>query len=186
MNSPSTFERERPLWLGIVGRGIAGAIMGLLLMANPWSPRGSIAAVLVTYLLVDGALSVYAAMRARHAGMSINTLVLVGAIDVVAAVVVLVVPGLRVLRLVAGVRAIASGACDVRWPLRQNRNELLAMAGVATVGLGGLILAWPGPATVALPWLIGLEAMVSGALLVAGAASELKRATGGVMVPRTA
>ncbi|MDB4936646.1 MAG: hypothetical protein JWP87_3618 [Labilithrix sp.] len=178
MNSPSTFERERRLWLGVVGRGIAGAVMGLVLMANPWSSRGVIAAVLVAYLLVDGGSSLYAAMRAKHAGMSSSTLLLVGVIDLAAAAVVLAVPALRALRVVGGVRAMASGACDVRWPLRNGRNELLAMAGVAAVGLGGLILAWPGPATVALPWLLGLEAMVSGALNVAGGASELKRAAG--------
>jgi hypothetical protein len=37
---------------------------------------------------------------------------------------------------------------------------------------------------VALPWLLGLEAMVSGALLVGGAMSEIKRGT--AIVPQGA
>jgi uncharacterized membrane protein HdeD (DUF308 family) len=182
MNHPSHFDRERRLYLGTIGGGLAALLVGLLLMSNPWAPPGTIAALFVVYVLTDAAASFYTAMRARQAGVWSGMLLLVGIIDLAAAAAILAMPGLGALRLVAGVRGIASGACDGVWPLRQKRNELLVLAGFATFALGAIILAWPGPGTVALPWLIGLEAMLSGALLVAGGASDLKRAASATMV----
>lgn len=163
------------LWLAFVGRGLVGAIAGLAFMTNPWMSRERLAGVLVAYLLADGALSGFAATRAHKARIPSAMLALGGAIAWAAAAVVPTVPTLLAIRIVAGVRAIARGACDLAFLRGQGASELLSLGAIVSVFLGALILSWPGPATVALPWLLGIEAMVTGAVVFAGGASEMKR-----------
>jgi uncharacterized membrane protein HdeD (DUF308 family) len=174
MNDPSLQVRERRLWLAMVARGFVGILVGLLLMSNPWISLKAIAGLIVAYMLADAALSLYAATRAGRAGGSGLLLVLVGVIDAVAALVVLMMPAILPMRLAVGLRSIAAGVSNALWTRGKHWSELVTMGGVASVALGILILAWPGPATVALPWLLGLEAMVSGSLFFAGAASEIR------------
>jgi uncharacterized membrane protein HdeD (DUF308 family) len=174
MNDPSFQIPERRLWLAIVGRGFVGLAVGVVLLSNPWMSIRAIAGVIVAYMFADGVLRLYAAKRAARASMPSWQLVLGGVIDAVAAVVVLVMPAVLPMRLAAGLRAVATGSTDIHWTRGTHLSELLTMGGVTAVALGAVLLGWPGPATVALPWLLGLEAMVSGGLLFAGAASEIR------------
>jgi len=176
MNNPILQRRELRLWYAGAGRGVMAAIFGLLLMSSTQRSIGAIAAIFVVYLFVDALLSFYVAWRAKQIGWRSWAALFVGVVDVAAAVIALFVPTMLVLRLVGGLRAIFSGSDNAFSPHDQRQSELLTLGGVAAVMLGILILSWPGPTTVALPWLLGLEAMVSGALLVAGGASEIKRA----------
>jgi succinate dehydrogenase/fumarate reductase cytochrome b subunit len=185
MNNPSLQVRETRLWYAGAGRGVIAAIFGMLLMSSTYRSIGAIAGIFAAYLIVDGVLSLYIAWRAKQVGWRSWAALFVGVIDVAAAVVALVIPTMLVLRLVGGLRAIISGSGDAFSPHHQHQSELLSLGGVVAVILGILILVWPGPTTVALPWLLGLEAMVSGALFVAGAASEIKRASEAI-VPHAA
>jgi len=114
----SVNPQEVRLWVALAGRGCVGAVIGMILMADPWAPHGRTVGLFLAYLLADCALGV----SNRH---DISALVMLG--------------------------------------------------GIAAVGLGVLLVGWPGPGTVALPWLLGLQAMVSGSLFLAGALSELRR-----------
>lgn len=169
--------REVKLWAALLGRGVAGLLCGMVLMSAS-AGRLSVdrmAATFAVYLLVDGALALYSAKRARRARPYL--LALVGLVDVVAAASAVALASVMSLRLIAGARAIVTGACDARWARRHEVSDPLTLGGVAAVALGiVLLLAWPGPGTQALPWLIGLQVMVSGSLYVGGALSELRRA----------
>ena len=177
MNDPSRQRRESRLWYADAGRGVMAAIFGMLLMSSTHASIRTIAAIFAAYVIIDALLSFFVAWRAKQIGWRSWAAVFVGVVDVAAAVSALIVPSMLVLRLVGGLRAIFSGAGDAFSPRHQLQSELLTLSGVAAVMLGILILSWPGPTTVALPWLLGIEAMVSGALLVAGGASEIKRAS---------
>jgi len=177
MNDPSLQHPETRLWYGAAGRGVMAAIFGMLLMTSTHRSIRAIATIFAAYLIVDGLLSFFIAWRAKQVAWRSWAALFVGVIDLATVVVSLVVPSMLVLRLAGSLRAIFSGSGDAFSPHHQQQSELLTLGGVAAVMLGILILAWPGPMTVALPWLLGLEAMVSGALLVAGAASEIKRAS---------
>ena len=175
MDDTSLQLRETRLWYAAFGRGVVAAMFGMLLMSSTHQSVATIAGIFAAYVIVDGIASLYLAWRARRIGRRSWAALFVGVVDVAAAVVAVVIPAMLVLRLVGGLRAIVSGSGDAFSPHRQHQSELLTLGGVAAVMLGILILAWPGPVSVALPWLLGLEAMVSGALFVAGAASEIKR-----------
>ncbi len=181
MNEPSPPPpTDHRLALTDAARGVVGAFAGVVLLSTPRMSVTAIALVFAAYLLADGVLSLYAGRHARRTGHSTRQLMLGGTIDIAAVIAVAAVaaigPAVLPLRIVAGVRAIASGACDALWAERERANALLVMAGVAAIFTGLVILAWPGPATLALPWLVGFEAMLSGALLFAGGTSAYKQA----------
>ena len=182
MHRPAVMERpvdadEVRLWFPMLGRGVAAAIFGMLLVSGDQPSFRETAIGFLVYLLVDGALSLYAAKRARASHGRPGLLISVAVVDVVIGVVAVIVPTAAALRFVAGARAIVTGVCDARWSRRHDTSDMLTLAGVAAVALGVVLLvAWPGPGDLALSWLLGLQVMVSGALFTGGALSELRRA----------
>lgn len=89
-----------------------------------------------------------------------------------AAVITVLAPGITVLVLttLAGVWAIVTGVLEVVAAVRLRKHIrgelLLALAGVASVAFGLLILLWPGAGALALAVLLGSYALVFGVLLV--------------------
>jgi uncharacterized membrane protein HdeD (DUF308 family) len=162
-----------------VGRGLVGLTAAALLLANPEASAGVIAAIVVAYFVGDGGLSLYARRRATRSIGPSWAPVLIAAIDAAAAALALAFPAMRALRFIGGIRAIASGSGDALWLRGRHLSELLTLRGIVAAFFGVVILAWPGPGTLALPWLLGIEAMISGGLLLCGGASELKRARAG-------
>lgn len=173
--SESVNPQEVRLWVALAGRGCVGAVIGMILMADPWAPHGRTVGLFLAYLLADCALGVYALTRARASGVRRGPLVLISVVDAVATALVAAFPATLPVRLIGGIRAIITGVSDVRWSNRHDISALVMLGGIAAVGLGVLLVGWPGPGTVALPWLLGLQAMVSGSLFLAGALSELRR-----------
>ncbi|HVH41506.1 MAG TPA: DUF308 domain-containing protein [Labilithrix sp.] len=165
---------EIRLWFLLLGRGLVGAFVGMLLFSNPFAPLRSVVNLFLGYLVADGCLSLLAARYAARAARRTKALALVGVIDVLAAIAAFALPAALPLRIIGGIRGVLAGVADVRWSRRLRLSDLLALGGVAAVGCGLLLLGWPGPAINALPWLLGLEAMVSGALFVAGALSQIR------------
>ncbi len=174
MNEPSIRTHETRLWSTAAGRGFLGVTAGLLFLSNPWLSLRGTANLFMAYALADGALSLYQATCAKRVARPRTMLLVAALFDAAAAIAVLVMPAVLPLRIAGGLRAVATGSCDALWTRRQRLSEMLTLAGVAAVLVGGLILAWPGPGTVALPWLLGLQTMISGALLVAGGVSEMQ------------
>ncbi len=167
---------EVRLWLALLGRGVAGVVFGMVLMAGPQPLIQDAAVWLLIYLLADGMLGMYAATRARRSRARPLLLALGALANGITAVLAAAIPTAHAVRLLTGARAIATGVCDARWSRHHRVSDLLTLGGVAAVALGiVLLLAWPGPGVQALPWLIGIQVMVSGALLTAGALSELRR-----------
>ncbi len=159
-----------------LGRGLAAVVFSMVLLSGALPPLQQTVIGLVVYFLVDALLVVYAAKRARVSRGAPGLLAAVSGIDVVAAIASAVVPTAAALRVVAGLRAIVGGVCDAIWSRHHGTSDMLTLNGVAAVALGAvLLLAWPGSGELALPWLVGLQLMVSGALLTGGALSELRR-----------
>ncbi len=179
MNEATLQVSERRLWFAIAGRGLAAAIAATFLFANPWRSIGGTAVVLAAYAVADGASSLYASIRTKKSGAGRQARLSAGGIvfvDLAAAALAIAMPTLVALRLIGALRAITTGALDALQFNRRGASELLSVRGVVAIGLGVLIVAWPGPGSVALPWLLGFEAMVSAGLLFTGGVSELNRA----------
>jgi uncharacterized membrane protein HdeD (DUF308 family) len=185
MNDPILQVREVRLWFLLMARGAAACVFGLVLMSNVRAPLRGVANVFLAYLIADCALSFFAARRAARAGKRRRELALISIADGLSAVAAAVFPAALPLRIIGGIRGVITGGLHARWSHRMEVSDLLTLGGVAAVGLGVLLLGWPGPGVTALTWLLGLEATVSGALSVAGSLSEIRR-VGETIAPQAA
>jgi uncharacterized membrane protein HdeD (DUF308 family) len=174
--SAASTVTETKLWLAVLSRGFVALLFALLALAGATPAIADLARLFAVYALVDGALALYAARRAQktHAIRHGRVLALEGILDVAVAVAAFAIPGLVALRIIAALRFVTIGASELVWTRHERATELVELSAVASFFVSLLILAWPGTGDVALPWLLGLAALVTGGLDFAGAMSELR------------
>ena len=155
-------------------RGLAGILFGLLAFLLPGAGLAIILAMLAAWLAVDGVFTLWQAIagpKQRHDFWFWVD----GLTSLAAAAFLLFSPGSSalVLVLVAGAWAIVSGAFRIVLAFRAG-NVLLGLLGALGVLVGGWLLAAPGAGLLALIWVVAIQAVIGGALLV-GLAFRLRR-----------
>ncbi|OAA25389.1 hypothetical protein UG55_102249 [Frankia sp. EI5c] len=159
-------QHRSPLWSSLAVLGIASTVLGVLLIANPFSTAGGLAMIAGVALLVSGIGEIVSAVRAEHSG----TTVLYGVLTAAAGVVILVWPHvtLRVIALVVGAALIVGGVVRALLVLASRRaghapgrNRSLVIAGLAVV-LGVLAVCWPAATVAVLAVLFGIQLVVTG------------------------
>jgi uncharacterized membrane protein HdeD (DUF308 family) len=163
-------ELPRHWW--VVGlRGLAAIVFGILAFAWPALTLTVLILLFGAYAIVDGVLSLYAAVRSG--GRQIWALLFEGIIGVVAGLVAFLLPGLTALALlfVIAAWAILTGAFEVVTAIRLRQviqhEWAMIFAGVISVLFGALLVAQPAAGALAVVWLIGIYAVIFGiALLV--------------------
>jgi uncharacterized membrane protein HdeD (DUF308 family) len=163
----------RAWWL-IALRGALAIAFGVLAILWPAITLVVLAALFAGFALLAGALWTFGALRHRHADPRWWALLLAGLFSIAAGMVAALYPALTtvVLILLMGANALVSGVIDLAAALRMRKvmeGELLLMlTGAASVVFGLVVLLFPlGAGAFALAWMIGLYAILSGALLVA-------------------
>jgi uncharacterized membrane protein HdeD (DUF308 family) len=160
--------REAKLGRPVLVRAAVTLIFAVLAIANPWMPIARLAELFALYAIIDGAMSLYGAIRARHIAKGVWPLAIEGVASVGMGILAIAFPVAATVRVLGGLRALMVGASDVAWTRDDERAEGVELAGIVAVVFGIIIFAWPGHGAEALPWLLGLTALVSGALLFAG------------------
>ncbi len=166
-----TIARNWPL---ILARGVAALVFGILCFV--WPAITLLALVLLwgVYALVDGVGAIAWGVRARWWSM-----VAVGAVSVLAGLIAFFWPGITALALLYLIAAwaIVRGGIEIAAAIRLRhwmQNEwLLGLAGLASVAFGVLVALYPGAGALSVVWLIGIFAVVFGALAV-GVALRLR------------
>jgi uncharacterized membrane protein HdeD (DUF308 family) len=179
--------KETKLWYGILARAGVSLLFAIVVISDPWMRVGRLATVFGVYALVDAALALFCSERIRrtHTVARGQTLAVEAGISAFVGVLALLLPPFAALRILGGLRALGLGSADVAWSWRGNTNNLLELSGFADIIFGIIVLAWPGPGLLALPWLLGITAMVSGALALAGTLSRFT-SDEGTLAPTTA
>lgn len=155
-------------WWVVALRGVAGILLGIAAFVWPGKTLLVLVILFGAYLLVDGVLSLAAGGMARS-----WLLLVIGAVSVIAGILTLVWPGITALVLVflAGARAIVDGIFELITAFRMRRvieNEwLLILVGALSVIFGVLVFFFPGAGLLALVYLIGAYAFLTGVLLIA-------------------
>lgn len=164
--------------LELLGRGVLAMLFALGALAAPRMTIRELALLFAIYAVADGALSFFGAaqLRRRNNRKVGGIFAAEGVLSVALAIVAFVVPGVLLLRILGGARAIVVGASDALWAHRAHGRIAVEVSGWASIILGVLAVVWPGPGTVALPWLIALPPLASGALLITGAFGDLEAA----------
>lgn len=168
---PAIRALARGWWLFML-RGVAGIVFGVLAWLLPGAGLVFILAFLAAWLAVDGVAALVQAARGgpdpqgRH--RSRTWLAIDGVLSILTALIVLLLPGLSAVALVimVGAWAIAVGALRVVLGWRAG-DWLLGLLGALSVLVGIWLVIAPGPGLLALIWLVGFQAVLTGFLFLA-------------------
>ena len=159
-------------WWMTALRGAAWILFGLTVLTWPGLSLVVLTLMFGAFVLVDGISATATAIGGRKEHKGWWVLLLVGLCGIAVGVMTFFTPGLTALALLLYIAAwaIATGVLQTVTAIRL-RKEIegefwLALSGVLSVLFGLLILARPGAGAMSVLWLIGLYAMVFGAMLV--------------------
>ncbi|HEU4643641.1 MAG TPA: HdeD family acid-resistance protein [Gemmatimonadaceae bacterium] len=160
-------------WWVVLLRGVAAILFGILTFLYPGISLAALVLLFGAWAFVDGVLAVASAVRRRKVSDRWWVLLLEGLAGIAAGVLTVFWPGITALALlyVIAAWALVTGVLEVVAAIRLRRvitgEWLLALAGIASVVLGVLLVLFPGVGALAVVLWIGAYAIVAGALLVA-------------------
>jgi uncharacterized membrane protein HdeD (DUF308 family) len=158
-------------WWVVLLRGIAGILFGLATFFVPTVSFFALVLLFGAFAFADGVLAIISAIRGGRANDRWWVLLLQGLAGVAAGVIVLLWPEFSALALiyVIGAWALITGGFEIAAAIRLRKvitgEWLLALAGIASVALGILLMLFPGPGALVVTLWIGAYALVSGVLL---------------------
>jgi uncharacterized membrane protein HdeD (DUF308 family) len=155
----------------IMIRGVAAIAFGILAFLVPGLTLLGLVLLFGVFALVDGAFSLITGIRRHEDGRRDWLLVIGGLAGIAAGVIALIWPGISALALLALIAAWAliSGAAEIVAAIRGRvfrGRWLMLLDGIVSVLFGILLIVAPGPGALAVVWLIGAYAIVSGVLLL--------------------
>ena len=159
-------------WWMLLLRGVAAITFGVLAFAWPGMTILTLIMFYGAFALIDGVLAVVAAITGG-APAPRWWLAIVGLLGIATGLLVFMMPGLTALVLLYFIAgwAIATGVFQIIGAIRL-RKEIddewyLILSGVVSVLFGIGVMMAPGAGALALLWVIGIYAVVMGAIMVA-------------------
>ncbi|MEC5162388.1 MULTISPECIES: HdeD family acid-resistance protein [unclassified Janthinobacterium] len=159
-------------WISAL-RGAIAVFLGLFALAMPGVTLISLIAVFAVYATLAGTVAVVGALRNRRSAGDWWILLLLGIVSIVAGLLAALRPAVTVLALVLviGVNALVSGVLDIALAVRLRKSIrgewLLVLGAVTSIVFGLLIVAYPGAGALAMVWMIGAYALLTGTLYLA-------------------
>ena len=163
--------------------GALALIFGAIVLIWPASALEAFVVLFGIFVLIDGAVGVAAAFRARSTAMPWAGTLVVGLLGIVAGLIALAWPGgtLLLVIYVAALWAIVKGVYGLAVAQQQRRrfggDRTASYGGVAWLVFGALLFLWPIVGVVAVAWLIGAVAALFGVVLI-GLGLRLKQHMG--------
>ncbi|MEA2904384.1 MAG: hypothetical protein QOI12_1771 [Alphaproteobacteria bacterium] len=175
-------------WWLIALRGVLGVIFGLVALVVPLATILALVLLFSAYMIVDGAFSIAAAVRARHSDRW-GLLALQGVASIAAGVLAFFWPGITVLAFVLLIAAwsVVMGCLMFAAAFRIDGSHgrwWLALTAAAALIFGILAIVAPLAGAVVLTWWIGAFSLVFGILLIVLAFRLRSRGNDGPAVTR--
>jgi uncharacterized membrane protein HdeD (DUF308 family) len=153
-------------WWVFVLRGVVAILFGIMALIAPGAGLAFILGVLAAWMAIDGVSTLYQAVKGppeRHGFW----FWLDGIASLAAAFAILFLPGLSALMLVyiTSIWSIAIGIFRLIMAFRLG-SILMGLFGAIAVFFGAWLLVNPGPGLLALIWILGIEAVVAGVLMI--------------------
>ena len=156
-------------WWIFMLRGVAAIVFGILVFLFPGLGLAFILAFLGAWMALDGIGSIYQAVKGGHpAGERSRTWLWIdGIISLVAAAVILFAPGVSAIGLLIVTAAwlLLSGVARLMLAFRLS-SVLLGLLGALNIVIGAWMLLRPGPGLLAVIWMVGLEAIAMGVIMI--------------------
>jgi uncharacterized membrane protein HdeD (DUF308 family) len=158
-------------WWAVGIRGVLGILFGLIALFLPGATMLSLVLVFAAYAFVDGVFAIVSAVRAARERERWGYLLLEGIVDIAAAAVAVLWPGITVVAFVFVVAfwAIFTGVLELMAAFRLDFIDgrgWLIFGGIVSVLYGVLLIAAPMIGAVVLTWWLGAYALVFGVCLV--------------------
>ena len=167
-------------WWLLLLRGIVSILFGLFAFVAPTLGLAVILGVLAAWLAIDGVLTLWEAVTGRSflpAGTKRHGFWLWfdGLVSLAAAAVLIFMPmaSAMVLVIFVGAWSVVTGVFRLVLAWRMG-SWLMGLLGVLGVVVGLWLMAQPGPGLVALIWVVAIQAVFGGILLI-GLAFRLRR-----------
>lgn len=170
--TPSLLHSLTDHWWLFLIRGIAAIIFGVLAFAWPGVTLVVLVLFFGAFALVDGIASLIAAITGRGATAPRWWLAIIGLVGIAAGLLTFFWPAVTAVLLLYFIAgwAIAMGVFQIIGAIQLRKeidNEwLLVLSGVVSVLFGILLLAVPGTGLLALVWLIAIDAIIFGVLVI--------------------
>lgn len=166
-------EMARNWWVFML-RGAVSVLFGIMVWLAPGLGLAFVLGVLAAWMAVEGVSTLYQAAR-NPPERNRFWLWLDGIVSILAAVAILLAPGLAAVTLVfvTGFWMIAVGVLRLVLAFRLS-SVLMGLLGAVSVLIGAWLIADPGPGLLALIWVVGIQA-VAGGFLLAGLGWRLRR-----------
>jgi uncharacterized membrane protein HdeD (DUF308 family) len=168
-------------WWLLLLRGITAILFGVLAFVWPGITLITLTFMWGAYALVDGAVSLWAAIVGKGGGLAPRWwLAVVGVAGILAGLVAFLSPGITAIVLLTFIAAwaIVIGVFEIVGAVRLRKEIegewLLALSGVLAILFGVALIAVPGAGLLSLVWLIGAFAIVAGVSYI-GLALRLKK-----------
>jgi uncharacterized membrane protein HdeD (DUF308 family) len=167
-------------WWLIVLRGVCAVLFGVLAFIWPGITLAALVILFGAFALANGILSVTASFQLPSGTSGRGSLLVHGALGIIAGVITFFYPGLTALSLlfVIAAWAIITGIAEIVFAVKLRQvlpdEWLLILSGLLSVVFGALLVAQPGPGVLSVIWIIGGYAIVYGVSLLV-AAYRLKR-----------
>ena len=160
-------------WWALVIRGLAAIAFGILAFAKPSFSLLALVILWGAYALVDGVFNIVLSIRGARIVPGWGWLLAEGLVSIGAGVAAFVWPAITAVALlvVIAVWAVLTGIAEIATAIRLRRHLrgewMLAAGGVLSILFGVLLAVNPGAGALTVTWLIGLYALLFGAVLVA-------------------
>jgi uncharacterized membrane protein HdeD (DUF308 family) len=160
-------------WWALVIRGLLGISLGVITFLWPGITLASLVILFGAYALVDGVMAIVAAVRAIEAHDRWGALLIEGIAGITAGVLTMVWPAITAFWLIYVIAAwaIITGIFEIVAAIRLRKHLqgewLLALAGIASLIFGVLIMAAPLAGALVIAIWVGAYAFVFGVMLVA-------------------
>jgi len=159
-------------WWTVALRGAIAIIFGLAALFWPDITLTALVFIFAGFVLVSGVLLALAAFRDGLTHTHGWLMLLEGAIGIAIGVMAFIWPGITALVLLYLIAAwaIVTGVLEIIAAIqvrKEIQNEwLLALAGIASVLFGVLLIIWPIAGALAILWIIAAYAIIFGVLLL--------------------
>jgi uncharacterized membrane protein HdeD (DUF308 family) len=151
-------------------RGILAVIFGIIALRSPGVAASAFVVVFAIYAFADGVLDFVLAGQLGRARQRWGWYLFEGLVSIAVGLIALAYPAVTLVAIVllVGIRAIAVGVLELvgafSWEGLDSR-WLIGITGILSLVLGILILSSPVAGGLALLWMIGVYAIVFGAML---------------------
>jgi uncharacterized membrane protein HdeD (DUF308 family) len=159
-------------WWALVLRGVAAILFGVVAFVWPHITLTALVFLFGAYALIDGLFAIIAGIKSHGEYNRWWVLLIEGIFSLIAGVLAFKLPAITalVLLILIAAWAIATGVFEIVAAIQMRKyvtgEWLLALAGLASVIFGIVLLINPGAGALAVVWLIGAYTIVFGVLLL--------------------